>query len=381
MPVNYEQLQTQLKEAGKTLRLRHDAFSRAADQYGSMLRAEGGRDDLRERIDAVLAEKPETRCALPGTEAVDISRPLPAMPPVQIRLLACDGSQISPSRHDEISFGLINTAVVELIVHSGLTPRIITRTRLLPFDDLPSESLMGIQRDAAEKRFLAETAAASNRDITTFALCDGPLELFTDTPEMQGQELLKAEYLEALSQLAENKIPAAGYIDRPRSDPVLRMLDLLHTGSAKEEKTPGTDDSMLFSRILAPGERSAVFGMNSRLNRELNEDLRLCFFYMNIGRPGHPYISRVELPAWAAADSVIPDLLHAVLIEQCRVLGGHPYPFILHRAHECAVVPFTEKDEIKRMLIREMTVNGLTPPEKSNKQIAKDLVQVSGIRY
>ena len=121
--------------------------------------------------------------------------------------------------------------------------------------------------------------------------------------------------------------------------------------------------------------------MNSRLNRELNEDLRLCFFYMNIGRPGHPYISRVELPAWAAADSVIPDLLHAVLIEQCRVLGGHPYPFILHRAHECAVVTFTEKEEIKRMLIREMTVNGLTPPEKSNKQIAKDLVQVSGIRY
>ena len=374
MPVNYEQLRTQLKNSGQTLRLRHDAFNRAANQYETELRAEAENADLRERINAALAEKPETRCALPREEAIDTTHPLPPLPPVQIRLLACDGSQISPSRHDEISFGLINTAVVELIIHSGQTPRIIPRTKLLPFDDLPSENLLGVQRDAAEKRFLAEIAAQTAHDITTFALTDGPLELFTDTPEMQGQDLLKAEYLEALTELAAHKIPAAGYIDRPRSEPVLRMLDLLRTGSAKEDKKPGADDSILFSRLLAPGERSAVFGMNSRLNRDLGEDLRLCFFYMNIGRPGHPYISRVELPAWAAEESFIPDLLHAVLIEQCRVLGEHPYPFILHRAHESAVVTFAEKEEIKTPLLKEMTANGLTPPEKSNKQIAKDLI-------
>lgn len=372
MPVNYEQLRSQMKNAGKTLRLRHDAFSRAAEQYETMLRAEAGEDDLRQRVEAALAEKPETRCALPKDEAVDAVHGLPAMPPVQIRLLACDGSQISPSRHDEISFGLINTAVVELVAHSGQTPRIITRTRLLPFDDLPNETLLGVQRDAAEKRFLAEIAAETDHSITTFAFCDGPLELFTDTPEMKDQELLKAEYLEALVQLAEARVPAAGYIDRPRSDPVLRMLDLLRTGAVSENKNPSADDSMLFSRLLAPGERSAVFGMNSRLNRELREDLRLCFFYMNIGRPGHPYISRVELPAWAAENGAVTDLLHAVLAEQCRVLGGHPYPFILHRAHECAVITFAEKEEVKEMLLREMAVNGLTIPEKSNKQLAKD---------
>ena len=42
---------------------------------------------------------------------------------------------------------------------------------------------------------------------------------------MKGQEQLKAEYLEALTQLASARIPAAGYIDRPRFDPVIRMLD------------------------------------------------------------------------------------------------------------------------------------------------------------
>ena len=372
MPVNYVQLRSQMKDAGKTLRLRHDAFTRAAGQYETALRAEAGSSDLRERVETALAEKPESRCAVPKDEPIDAVHQLPALPSVQIRLLACDGSQISPSRHDEISFGLINTAIVELVVNSGQTPRIITRTKLLLFDDLPTENLLGVQRDAAEKRFLAEIACETDRSILTFALCDGPLELFTDTPEMKEQGLLKAEYLEALVQLAEARIPAAGYIDRPRSDPVLRMLDLLQGNPDKDEKDPGTVDSMLFSRLLAPGERSAIFEMNSRLNRELRKDLRLCFFYMNIGRPGHPYISRVELPAWAA-EGEIPDLLHAVLVEQCRVLGGHPYPFILHRAHESAVITYAEKEEVKGLLLREMAANGMNVPEKSNKQIAKDL--------
>ena len=373
MPVNYEQLRLQMKDAGKTLRLRHDAFSRAAKQYESQLRAEAGSDDLRARVEGLLASKSELRCAIPGNEPIDTVHPLPPLPPVQIRLLACDGSQISPSRHDEISFGLINTAVVEFIVNSRKTPRIITRTKLLPFDDLPSENLLGVQRDAAEKRFLSEIAVEGSREIPVFALSDGPLELFTDTPEMKGQELLKAEYLEALTQLAAARIPAAGYIDRPRSDPVIRMLDLLRTGSAQEEKNPGADDAMIFSKLLASGERSAVFDMNSRLNRELSEELQLCFFYMNICRADHPYICRVELPAWAAAEADIVDLLHAVLIQQCSILGGHPYPFILHRAHESAVVTLAEKEEVKTLLLQEMAVNGLTPPEKSNKQIAKDL--------
>lgn len=371
MPVNYSELRAQMKDAGRSLRLRYDASGRASERYESQIRTAARSGDLRERVDAALASKPDARCALPLEEAPDCVYPLPPLPEVQIRLLACDGSQISPSRHDEISFALINTAVVEYIVHSGQTPRIITRTKLLPFDNLPNENLLGVQRDAAEKRFLAETAAAVSKDIPTFALCDGPLELFTDTPDMKGQDQLKAEYLEALVQLAAERVPAAGYIDRPRSDLVLRMLDLLNDRESRDENS-GANDSTLFSRLLGPGERSAIFGMNSRLNHDLREPLRLCFFYMNIGRPGHPYICRVELPAWTC-EGAVPDLLHAVLIEQCRILGGHPYPFILHRAHESAVVTYAEKEEVKGMLLREMTVNGLSVPEKSNKQIAKDL--------
>ncbi len=372
MPVNYEQLRIQMKDAGKALRLRHDAFSRTADLAEAALRKEAESGDIRERVEAALAGKPDLRCAIPGSEPVSLARPAPSQLPVKIRLAACDGSQISPSRHDEISFGLINTAIVEYTVRSGETPRITTRTQMLPFDDLPSENLLGVRRDAAEKSFLAEYTAAADHSVPIFAICDGPLELFTDTPELKDQQALRDEYLEALVRMAGAKVPAVGYIDRPRSDPVIRMLSLLKGDGSEGDSPSGADDGMLFSRLLGPGERSAVFGMNSRLNRELEQDLRLCFFYINVGRPSHPYISRVEIPAWAA-DEAILDMLHSTLLEQCRMLGGHPYPFILHRAHECAVITFAEKEEIKGLLLREMAANGMTVPEKSSKQIAKDL--------
>ncbi len=377
MPVNYEQLRMQMKKISGNLITRREAAGRAADSYLADLRSEAGKPDLDSRIEEALVTRPDLRCALPKDEPIDRGHPLQETVPVKTRLLACDGSQISPSRHDEISFGLINTAVMEFVSRSGEAPRITTRTSLLDFDDLPSEDMLGVRRDAAEKSFLAETAAAADPGILTFALCDGPLELFADLPELKDNQKYKDEYLEALSLLAEKRIPAAGYIDRPRSDPVLRMLDVLKGRTGAGDAKSRADDSMIFSRLLAPGERSAVFGMNSRLNRELAEPLRLCFFYMNIGRPDHPYISRVELPAWAA-EGPIPDLLHAVLAEQCRMLGGHPYPFILHRSHECAVVSLAEREEIKGMLLREMAQNGMVPPEKSNKQIAKDLSRLSG---
>ncbi len=371
MPVNYEQLRNQMKTAGKTLKLRQDAFSRAADHYESRLRSEADSDSLRQRVEAALVLKPDTRCAVSRDEAIDGSFPKPDLPPVQMRLLACDGSQITPSRHDEISFGLINTAAVEYIINSGLTPKIITRTELLDFNDLPSEDMVGVRRDAAEKSFLAEIAADPERaGILTLALCDGPLELFSKTPEIRDYEQYRKEYREALSALAAAKVPAVGYIDRPGSDPVLQMLDLLDTEAG--DTKAGANDSMVFSRLLAPMERSAVFGLHSAAVRELDEDLRTCFFYMNIGRPEHPYISRVEFPAWAA-DEMTAGILHSVLIDQCRILGGHPYPFVLHRAHECAVVTYEEKEEVKGLLLREMAVSGLSLPEKSNKQIAKDL--------
>lgn len=374
MPVAYEQLRKQVKKAGAVLVRQQAENAEQTREFFARLREEARSANLRGRVNAALSSR-DARCALPLDEAIDTVHARPADPAEKIRLLACDGSQVSPNRHDEIGFGLINAAVIEFEPQSGAAPVINTRTELLPMDNLPSEDDIAVMRDALEKRFLAERAAEAGFDRRTIALTDGPLELFTDTLlESKAAQAAKRDYLGALKLLADADIPAAGYIDRPRSDLVLRMLKLL-SNSPDDDGKPGAADSPVFRKLLAPGERSAVFGMNSRLNKELPEDLRLCFFYLNVGTAAKPYICRVEIQNRLTRNPALLDLVHGAILRQCEPLSGHPYPYILHRAHECAVVTADEKDLIKNMLMIELVNSGAVVGEKSNKQIAKDRIR------
>ena len=66
--------------------------------------------------------------------------------------------------------------------------------------------------------------------------------------------------------------------------------------------------------------------------------------------------------------------LHAALIDQSKIMGNkQQFPYILHRAHEIAVVTHREKEEIDQMLSRELLLGGGEIGEKSGKQSAKDL--------
>jgi hypothetical protein len=67
------------------------------------------------------------------------------------------------------------------------------------------------------------------------------------------------------------------------------------------------------------------------------------------------------------------DLLHAVLVSQCRMMGSKPYPYLLHRAHETAVVKNEEKYQIEQMLQQELRRNNEDMEDGSFKQSAKDL--------
>jgi hypothetical protein len=81
----------------------------------------------------------------------------------------------------------------------------------------------------------------------------------------------------------------------------------------------------------------------------------------------------VEIPAWVAEDESKLDMLQAALIGQCRALGARPYPYILHRAHEIAVVKNEEKQQVEQMLVLGLRKAGVDVDEVSSKQSAKDL--------
>jgi hypothetical protein len=54
-------------------------------------------------------------------------------------------------------------------------------------------------------------------------------------------------------------------------------------------------------------------------------------------------------------------------------MGAKPYPYILHRAHENAVVKFDEKAQVEQRLELELRQAGSEMDTESNKQSAKNL--------
>jgi hypothetical protein len=88
----------------------------------------------------------------------------------------------------------------------------------------------------------------------------------------------------------------------------------------------------------------------------------------------------VEIPKWVADDKEKLGMLHAVLVEQCRMMSARPYPYLLHRAHEVAVVKQEEKYQVEQMLMQEVRRNNGELDEGSNKQSAKSLKGKTGYR-
>jgi hypothetical protein len=134
----------------------------------------------------------------------------------------------------------------------------------------------------------------------------------------------------------------------------------------------GVTDRWLFG-WLPGGHRSAVFGLQSGSRAHYSSDLALHFFYLNVGDSRHAWLVRVEIPKWVADEAESLNRLQAALLEQCSSMGAKPYPYILHRAHEIAVVKFEEKAQVEQRLEMELRQSGGETDEISAKQSAKNL--------
>ncbi len=172
----------------------------------------------------------------------------------------------------------------------------------------------------------------------------------------------------------------AGYVDKPRSDYLTAALELVLLDRAGQLSQAGkirdlwpVRDIDLLGDLVQPGRRSAVFQLRSSAAQHFSGELALHYFYLNVGREGKAHLARVEIPRWVAQDAGLIDLLHAALLDQCAQMGVRPFPYVLHRAHEVAVVRLEEKDQIENMIIAELHRQGVEVGEESGKQSAKDL--------
>jgi NurA domain len=388
MSLDFLQVSQQVKQLGEKAKQHQlDLKTKLEESRGLLEQRSQDIKNLQQKVqDVVRNSDPTLRCALPISEALNAHFPLPPLPE-QVTLIAADGSQIFADRHAEVEYCLVNTGAIWMRYGSADAPVTSIQSQLIFAEQLEgmSDDRLSLQRDMAERVRLLELASQAQPPVIT--LTDGPLEIWTTTLEegsVAGEFKQSLEiYLEVLRKLYEINTTTVGYVDKPGANLVVRLLEVARANEEDllEMKTfrpyRGVTDIELYKDVLQPGERSAIFGIQSRSAQPYQGELGLHFFYLNVGRHGHPYLARIEIPRWVVEQPSMLDDLQAVLVNQCGMIGARRYPYLLHRAHETAVVNLEDKEQVTQMIVQELRRRGLDVAGQSAKQYNKD---VSGTR-
>ncbi len=305
----------------------------------------------------------------------------PNPPPADYQALAVDGSHIDVDRHMPVRCALVNISKVALRYGAAPGARLESHPvmyagaeELALVDpegarEQPLEgALLGVRRSVDEVITLAELAEESSGAMPTLALIDGSLVLWglagQTYPDYVRSTLLDEGLLPALDRLkavaGRDPMALGAYVSLPRSTEVVNALRLavcpydpvncdVHCGSLGTDRPPcdvvgGVLDRDLFSRLLAPGERSAVFTSTSSVVREYYREHAVAFYYLNTGDE----IARMEVPAWVAEDEALLSLSHSLVLDQCR--KGLGYPVSIMEAHEQAVIGGSDRELFRRMV-------------------------------
>ena len=389
MALDFQQVRDQVKQLGEAAPQRQQELDQKRRESLALLESCAEEiEHLRSKVQEVRQRDPSLRCALPvilpgdNPQPLNAHFPLPALPPLAT-ILAADGSQINLDRHAEVEYSLVNVGAIQMRRGSEQPPQTTVRSRLYYAEQWLNltDARLALTRDLEERSLLAELAAAAPAPLITFS--DGPIELWgakdgTAEDASIYQENL-SKYREVLTRLFQIGATTAGYVDKPAANLVVRLLEAAKASPAdledfrKFHPLSGVSDRYLYLNMLEPGERSAVFALQSQAAKNYPGPLAVHFFYLNVGRAQKGWLARVEVPAWVAHDPAKLDMLHAVLVEQCRILGSRPYPYLLHRAHETAVVSLQERDQLTQMILLELRQRGVAIEGASQKQAAKDL--------
>lgn len=305
--------------------------------------------------------------------------------PPQATLVGADGSQIIPDRHAPFVYYLIHIGGLIYFHGQNRPPQPFTYADLQypQEDELEDErytnhSSVTLERDLAEIGVLAKQAElAKEENIPLLAIVDQRL-LYFPAGEIAPQYKERAikDWQEAFNDVRRSGGWLVGYIDRPMKNLVLTMLRGLHPDFDPERPDKlgdweGLRDAYLFAHLLRPGERSAIFADVSFANERFkgyHKENEICFFYLNTGRE-ETNIARVDMPLWVAQNPAAVNAIHALLYDQCLIMGS--YPYVLTRADEIAVVTKQDQEEVEFRLGVKMAQYGHEIPQQSAKSLSK----------
>lgn len=308
--------------------------------------------------------------AIYNAEAINTIADAPPMP-ASAALIAGDGSQVYPDADAPAHYYLLNVGLYFYRYGTNETPQAISDPSLFyhpahvhdKYGKLISSRAVDDRRTVAEMRALADAAWECRAEQPLVALYDNRL-MFLPSNDAQDSDELMANFLAALTKLQDSGAILAGYIDKPRSKRFIQLLYLLSIEDEDQLKanqhrlSRGGDlevlsDEWFFDVVLRPGQRSAIMVQNSPQNkafRDQGEDYEIAFFYLKVANEHAHRVVRVDVPLWVARQPGQVDILHALLMDQCRLQGRNPYPYALTRADELAYVSGKDKDKLAELV-------------------------------
>ncbi|MBA7611438.1 hypothetical protein ES703_18662 [subsurface metagenome] len=125
----------------------------------------------------------------------------------------------------------------------------------------------------------------------------------------------------------------------------------------------GVRDRELFLNLLSEGERSELFISPSKIQKHYGYH-QVYFFYLRVDDE----VARVEIPRWVALNEDLLNLVHTLVLDQCR--RGQGYPVALSEAHEQAVVTAADRENFWQLVDSSM-VDEHMPTLTSAKSFSK----------
>ena len=395
--LDFVSLKRQINEMAQDQKRREDDFVERLTQAYQIL---GKWENIWQPLAAKVNRSRTSWLVAELRDSLNARYPLPERPK-QVTVVATDGSQIFPDRHEISSCYLINIGAVVIHYGTGEKPLMYSRPKLFYTENdlyqawggrktTVNQDIVSTQREWMEWTELAvHLEKAKTQSRLAVGLSDGTLILWSleGKPSDFRDNALKS-FVAALDRLREADRPVAGYISDPGSSDVANALKIglcpEHTPNCdhcpyrEEVERLGTElpctaiegvtDQLLFSQLLKEGERSAIFGSRSYILESYGAH-RICFCYLNVGAE----VGRVEFPLWVAEDSQKMDLLHACVYDQAQ--KGNGYPVTLAEAHEKAVVRGQDRDIFYSMLRNTFVLHDIRA-QISRKSIKKRSISV-----
>jgi hypothetical protein len=295
-------------------------------------------------------------------------------------VIAIDGSQIYPDRHQGIPCFLINIGSVLMCYgsqHSTVrlesVPYVIADAQNQDWNTISPE-IVNCRRTEFELRTgveLSRKVVEAGDKQPQVVLFDGSLIFWhLDDHEPEIKHRFLTSYLTLMQQFYTSQSLLAGYISYPKSKELVNIMRFALWSTGQD--TTSIDhltDTDIASLFLKPNNRSAVFVSNSPTTISYPNHLKPCFLYVQTAQE----IARIEIPAWIAAQPTAVTFVARSILDQAH--KGHGYPISLAEAHEQAVIKGADRDFFYHLL-QKLTIEQKQHYKASQKSFKKQRIGI-----